>query len=203
MKLLNSNNESQIVLSQEPWAIEIRNRYGSAENFISIWSPKNQLACIERYNELGHCPPLVRITRSYGKKISRVFIASQLADAVVYMGEKVDKEEVMLTSDIIVSDERLMTLTLPTIMVFFNRLKSGQFEIYGNISPRKILQEMQKFFKTGMEMQVNAQENYNRKIRLQNEAKHKAEVIPASEWLKDYGVNSITEYVIQQMKKQQ
>lgn len=206
MELTTSNRRTEIAeLSQADWAVAIREKYGDAKRLMTVWNPQNQYYCAENYRKLNDCPPLVRITKSYGLKVSAALVGNHIAEAIVTMGEEkgADSTDIELIAKAIVTDDRLRRLSLPSLLLFFHKLKGGQFEIYGNISPRKILQEMQKWFPTAMEMQNEVAELAERQKREAELAKARQRgegEMTAEEYLSQYGVKSFAELITKHQK---
>lgn len=151
MELINSNrNETGLaVVSQQPWAIQIRQDYGELPAFAQRFSPKVQKYCAQNMVKAveTNLPTFGRVVATYGEEGMAAIVATHITDAILRMGEDrdVDPYDVQFTASAICESDRFKTLRFTTVIGFFHLLKCGEFDIYGKITPRKILEAARKY----------------------------------------------------------
>ena len=160
MELIKSNRNTGLVkVSHEPWALAIRTQYGELPDFVTKFSTKVQRYCAQNMVKAveDDLPTFGRIIATYGQEGIAGLINTHLTEAVVMMGEDrdVDPYDVQFIASAIVESERFRLLRFPTVLGFFHLLKCGEFDIYGKVTPRKVLEAFRKYA-------VTAQEKENR-----------------------------------------
>lgn len=144
--------------SQEPWAIAIREQYGALPAFGARFSPKVQKYCAQNMAKAieGNLPTFGRIVAAYGEEGIATLIAAHISDALLRLGEERDADpyDVRFTAGAICQSERFRLLRFTTVLGFFHLLKCGEFDIYGRVTPRRILEAFRKYA-----IEAQAQEN--------------------------------------------
>ena len=159
MELLNSNNSrpnTQLQISgglvpttADSRAIAIRQQYGNMAQLCKTFSVDAQRYCalnVEKAITNG-VPTFVSIVNTYGEDGVAALIGGHITDAIVRMGEErdIDPYDVDFISRAICESERFRLLSMASILRFFHLLKCGEFDIYGKVTPRKILEAFRKY----------------------------------------------------------
>ena len=159
MELLNSNNSrpnTQLQISgglvpttADSRAIAIRQQYGNMAQLCKTFSVDAQRYCalnVEKAIRNG-VPTFVSIVNTYGEDGVAALIGGHITDAIVRMGEErdIDPYDVDFISRAICESERFRLLSMASILRFFHLLKCGEFDIYGKVTPRKILEAFRKY----------------------------------------------------------
>lgn len=159
MELLNSNNSrpnTQLQISgglvpttADSQAIAIRQQYGNMAQLCKTFSVDAQRYCalnVEKAIRNG-VPTFVSIVNTYGEDGVAALIGGHITDAIVRMGEErdIDPYDVDFISRAICESERFRLLSMASILRFFHLLKCGEFDIYGKVTPRKILEAFRKY----------------------------------------------------------
>jgi hypothetical protein len=137
--------------AQAEWATAIRERYGAIESFARTFGPDNRVQkyCAEQTARAvaEKMPSFVRILRTYGEEPITQLLAAHLTDAVLRLGEDrdVDTADIRFTAEAMTAGPTGRKLTWASIVGFFFRLKCGEFEIYGKVTPRKILEAFRRY----------------------------------------------------------
>lgn len=197
MKLKHSPKRKTELARSESWAVAIRERYGDSQNFLKEFNPGLQefyADDIEHICREESIPILVRISKAYGDKTAEAFLEAQITDAAVFMGEPMENveekiKEIKLLARTIRTDENLRTLNLALIMLFFKRLKSGHYKIYGAITPRKVLEVMQIFYAEAKELQKHYRDIAEKEQRDRERAEHEKTAITLEQYAQNKGVD--------------
>lgn len=159
MELLNSNNrrpDTQLQISgalipatTDRRAIAIRQQYGDMAQLCRIFSVDAQRYCalnVEKAIRNG-VPTFVSIVNTYGEDGVSALIGGHITDAILRMGEErdIDPYDVDFIARAICESERFRLLSMASILRFFHLLKCGEFDIYGKVTPRKILEAFRKY----------------------------------------------------------
>lgn len=159
MELLNSNNsrpDTQLQISgalvptaTDRRAIAIRQKYGDMAQLCQTFSIDAQRYCannVEKAIRTG-VPTFVSIVNTYGEDGVAALIGGHITDAILRMGEErdIDPYDVDFISRAICESERFRLLSMASILRFFHLLKCGEFDIYGKVTPRKILEAFRKY----------------------------------------------------------
>lgn len=159
MELLNSKNsrpDTQLQISgglvpttADSRAIAIRQQYGDMAQLCQTFSVDAQRYCalnVEKAIRNG-VPTFVSIVNTYGEDGVAALIGGHITDAIVRMGEErdIDPYDVDFISRAICESERFRLLSMASILRFFHLLKCGEFDIYGKVTPRKILEALRKY----------------------------------------------------------
>lgn len=135
--------------SQEPWALAIRENYGNLPAFATKFSPAVQKYCAQNMVKAveNNLPTFGRIVSTYGEEGVGALVATHMTDAILRMGEDraVDPYDVQFIAEAICQSDRFKTLRFTTVIGFFHLLKCGEFDIYGKVTPRKILEAFRKY----------------------------------------------------------
>lgn len=191
MKLINYTKKE--VVANERWAIAIKNRFGDAQSLLMKLNPDVQEYCSDRLRLLcadDTMPTLVRVSIVYGNKVSETLLNTHLTEAIITMGEKnVEADEIKLIARTIRADENLRTLNVAMILHFFKRLKSGQFKIFGAVTPRKIMECMQAFSAEAKELEHSFRLQAEKEQREAERREHEKVAISLSEYAKKNNIN--------------
>lgn len=159
MEFLNSNNsrpDTRLQISgalmpatTDRRAIAIRQQYGDMAQLCKTFSVNAQRYCalnVEKAIRNG-VPLFVCIINAYGEDGVAALIGGHITDAILCMGEErdIDPYDVDFISRAICESERFRLLSMASILRFFHLLKCGEFDIYGKVTPRKILEAFRKY----------------------------------------------------------
>ena len=115
---------------------KMRNKYGSASEFLQTFSPDLQITAA-RYTErayLGTAPTLAAVLAGYGFSTAEVWICIELENINLFAGVK-DKMEVSRQrelSRLILTEYPYLKVT--ELLLFFHRLKCGRYgRFYGAV----------------------------------------------------------------------
>ena len=152
----NNTNKTFSTLSQEKWAVELRNRFTSAENIIKTFKPSKQYLCErnKRLTYMGASPTLSDMQLAFGIGKAEAWLMEQIQDLYVYESvnyqEKATVLQIEQTAGIIASSFYFLKLT--ELMLFFFRFKAGRYgKPYGNLNGREICNALNKFTKERIE----------------------------------------------------
>lgn len=150
MELIRTNRDTQLTTArQEPWALAIREQYGDLPTFAAKFSIQQQKYCARNMVKAveNNLPTLARIIGTYGEEGVSGIINTHITDAILRMGEDrdVDPADVQFIAEAICEGDRFRILRWPTILGFFHLLKCGEFDIYGKVTPRKVLEAFRKY----------------------------------------------------------
>lgn len=193
-KLTLTHSPKRMKLAQsESWAVAIKERYGNSQDFLITFNPDIQEYCsenIERICTEGKVPTLVRLSRAYDNRTAEALLVTHLTDAVLNISEQsIDENEIKLIARTIRADENLRTLNIAMIMIFFKRLKSGHYKIYGAITPRKIMETMQVFYTEARELQKHYNDIAEKTQRERERAEYEKNAITFEEYAKIKGID--------------
>lgn len=152
MELIPSNRRRQetgLALREQPWAVAIRKTYGELPAFAAKFTPTVQKYCARNVVKAveDDLPTFGRIITTYGEKGIAGIINTHMTEAILRMGEDrdVDPADVQFIAEAICESDRFKLLRFPSIFGFFHLLKCGEFDIYGKVTPRKILEAFRKY----------------------------------------------------------
>lgn len=152
MELIQSNKRQETGLArrnEQPWAVAIRETYGELPAFAAKFSPAVQKYCAHNIAKAveDDLPTFGRLIATYGEKGMAGLISTHMTEAILRMGEDRDADpyDVQFISEAICESDRFRTLRFPSIFGFFHLLKCGEFDIYGKVTPRKILEAFRKY----------------------------------------------------------
>ncbi|MEG1540258.1 MAG: hypothetical protein RR383_09970 [Muribaculaceae bacterium] len=206
MKLINYRKKD--VVANESWAIAIKNRFGDAQSLLMKLNPDVQGYCSDRLEMLctdDTIPTLVRLSLAYSPKVADALLNVHLTEALISMGEQsIDANEIKLIARTIRADERLRTLNIAMVLHFFKRLKSGQYKIFGAVTPRKVLEAMQSFYNEAIELQRRFSIEHEKAERKAEREAYEREAITFAQYAKlhnlkgdnplaKFGLNTSTE----------
>ncbi len=152
MEFLPSNrrpDNSGELVKTDPRAVAIRTQYGDLPQFCKSFGVSAQRYCahnVETAIRKG-VPTFASIVRAYGENGVAGLIGIHITDAILRMGEdrEVDEYDVDFIAHAICESERFRLLSMASILRFFHLLKCGEFDIYGKVTPRKILEAFRKY----------------------------------------------------------
>ena len=184
---LTTTRRQQQPLCDEPWAVAIRQRYGSQEAMWQKWSPAVQGYCAANPEQAVHTPLLVRMARSYGDEAMVTLVAMHMASVVLALTDddteqsfEDAKKSAYAAASLLVDDSRLGALPRGMLLTFVHRAKARQYRIFGkHATPMRLLDALQTAYR---ELMREAEEQrMRRKAREKAEADRKAEA-EAMDW---------------------
>lgn len=152
MELLPSNrrpDNNGALAPTDARALAVRKQYGDLPQLCSTFGTSAQRYCarnVEKAIRQG-VPNFAAIVRTYGEDGVAGLIGIHITDAILRMGEDqdVDEYDVDFIAHAICESERFRLLSMASILRFFHLLKCGEFDIYGKVTPRKILEAFRKY----------------------------------------------------------
>lgn len=187
-----------LTISNEPWAVAIRAKYGTAENLIRRWAPSQQRYCALQFAKAFRGDELpetvVRITRTFGDEAMLTVLRNQITYAIIRGEAAADTtaDDITAIAEAICDSERLRRLTMVSILKFFHRLRCGEYEqlMYGReLSARKILTELNRQFPKLLEEEVEARQLYEVEQQERAEAESKRSAITFKQWAMSTGMS--------------
>lgn len=152
MEFLPSNrrpDNSGALVATDPRAVAIRQQYGDLPQLCKTFGVTAQRYCAKNVEKAvrNGVPIFASIVRTYGEDGVAGLIGVHITDAILRMGEdrEVDEYDVDFIAHAICESERFRLLTMASILRFFHLLKCGEFDIYGKVTPRKILEAFRKY----------------------------------------------------------
>lgn len=130
-------------------SLAVRQQYGNVAQLCQRFDITAQRYCaknIEKAVRTG-MPNFGLIVRTYGEDGVAGLINAHITDAIIRMGEErdIDPYDVDFIARAICESERFRSLTMASILRFFHLLKCGEFDIFGKVTPRKILEAFRKY----------------------------------------------------------
>lgn len=152
MEFLPSNrraDNSGALVATDPHSVAIRQQYGDLPKLCQTFGVTAQRYCaknVETAIRKG-VPTFASIVKTYGEDGVAGLIGVHITDAILRMGEdrEVDEYDVDFIAHAICESERFRLLSMASILRFFHLLKCGEFDIYGKVTPRKILEAFRKY----------------------------------------------------------
>ncbi len=136
-------------MADDPLSISIRKRFGGIDSFARRFSPAQQRFCAQNTrvaveNDLSLFGQLVK---AYTSDSMAKVIGVHVSEALMRMGEQreVNPEDVRFVSEVICDSRLSHRLRFPAIFGFFYHLKSGELDIFGQLTPRKLLEAFRKY----------------------------------------------------------
>ena len=151
-RVLSVNKKSTNMPSVSGWLEakkgEILLRYGDAHSFALAYNPSVQIKCamnIER-SLTGNVPTIRQLQSTYELGYLQIWVMAHLEDLNEYAGVKTKMETAQmreLATMIIVKSEYLKA---SEILLFFHKLKAGDFGgFYGTVDPQKVGEYLNAF----------------------------------------------------------
>ena len=120
---------------------EIIQRYGDAHNFALVFNPSVQIKCamnVER-SLMGDAPTIRQLLYSYQIEQLQVWMMAQLLDLNEYVGVKNKMETAQMKALANVLIVESYYLKASEMLLFFYKLKAGDFGgFYGAVDPQKV-----------------------------------------------------------------
>lgn len=215
MELLPSNRRpdtSGALTQANPQMLAVREQYGNLPQLCKTFGVPAQRYCAQNIEKAirSGVPTFALVVRTYGDDGVAGLIGTHITDAILRMGEDrdVDNYDVDFIAHAICESERFRLLSMASILRFFHLLKCGEFDIYGKVTPRKILEAFRKYA-----IEQQAKENriayeIEKEKKLQEEEEHARRIaIEGNGWeniKKQNGLNpnlTIVEYFAQKQKE--
>lgn len=209
MELITSTRRTtELATTKQPaWALAIKADYGELPAFAAKFTPAVQKYCAQNMARAveKNLPTFARIVGTYGEAGTAAIIGTHITDAILKMGEDrdVDPADVQFIAAAICESERFRLLRFTTVLGFFHLLKCGEFEIYGKVTPRKILEAFRKY---AVEAQAKenriAYELENAAYRIERE-ESRANSVSWEEYAASKGIHekTFTDYLARQQRQ--
>lgn len=209
MELLPSNrrpDNSGALVQGDPHALAVRQQYGDLPQLCKTFGTSAQRYCAQNVEKAirGGVPTFAAIVRTYGEDGVAGLIGVHITEAILRMGEDqdVDEYDVDFIAHAICESERFRLLSMASILRFFHLLKCGEFDIYGKVTPRKILEAFRKYAieQQARENRIAYEIEKEKKAQTDEEARRNA--VSWEEWAASQGIDpkiSFTQYFAQRM----
>ena len=196
MELLPSNrrpDNNGALAPTDARALAVRKQYGDLPQLCKTFGTSAQRYCarnVEKAIRQG-VPNFSAIVRTYGEDGVAGLIGIHITDAILRMGEDqdVDEYDVDFIAHAICESERFRLLSMASILRFFHLLKCGEFDIYGKVTPRKILEAFRKYAidQQARENRIVYEMEQEERDREREEARRNA--ISWEDWAKSQGID--------------
>lgn len=209
MEFLPSNrrpDNSGALVQGDPRALAVRQQYGDLPQLCKTFGTSAQRYCAQNVEKAirGGVPTFATIVRTYGEDGVAGLIGVHITEAILRMGEDqdVDEYDVDFIAHAICESERFRTLSMASILRFFHLLKCGEFDIYGKVTPRKILEAFRKYAieQQARENRIAYEIEKEKKAQADEEARRNA--VSWEEWAASQGIDpkiGFTQYFAQRM----
>lgn len=142
-------DNSGALAKTDPRALAVRQQYGDLPQLCKTFGVSAQRYCAKNVEKAvrSGVPTFAVIVRTYGEDGVAGLIGLHITEAILRMGEDqdVDEYDVDFIAHAICESERFRLLSMASILRFFLLLKCGEFDIYGKVTPRKVLEAFRKY----------------------------------------------------------
>ena len=196
MELLPSNRRpdtSGALTKADPKALAIRQQYGDLPQLCKTFGVPAQRYCAQNIEKAirSGVPTFALVVRTYGDDGVAGLIGTHITDAILRMGEDrdVDEYDVDFIAHAICESERFRLLSMASILRFFHLLKCGEFDIYGKVTPRKVLEAFRKYAidQQAKENRIAYEMEKERQEQEREEARRNA--VPWEVWAESQGID--------------
>lgn len=196
MEILPSNrrpDNSGALAKTDPRALAVRQQYGDLPQLCQTFGISAQRYCarnVEKAVREG-VPTFALIVRTYGEDGVAGLIGLHITEAILRMGEDqdVDEYDVDFIAHAICESERFRPLSMASILRFFHLLKCGEFDIYGKVTSRKVLEAFRKYAidQQARENRIAYEMEHERQEREREESRRNA--VPWEVWAESQGID--------------
>ena len=186
-------DNSGALAKTDPRAVAVRRQYGDILQFSKTFGVTAQRYCarnVEKAVRSG-VPTFAVIVRTYGEDGVAGLIGLHITEAILRMGEDqdVDEYDVDFIAHAICESERFRLLSMASILRFFHLLKCGEFDIYGKVTPRKVLEAFRKYAidQQAKENRIAYEMEKERQEQEREEARRNA--VPWEVWAESQGID--------------
>lgn len=180
-----SGNEVSSNISTESWAISLRERYGTQNQFLTLFNPgKQSLYCRDRDRCFdSQAPSLNRVQVAYSRKTAESWVEAQIFDLTRYTGikEKPSNEHIESCASVIVQEYGYLKIT--EIMLFFHLFKAGIFgRFYGSYDNLVLMDSLRQFIDYRNKELRRIEQEKSRLAREEEYRRRKQESVSYQEW---------------------
>ncbi len=177
-------------MSTESWAISLRERYGTQNQFLNLFNPgKQSMYCRDRDRCFdSQAPSLNQIQAAYSRELAESWIEIQIFDLTRYTGikEKPSNEHIESCASVIVQEYGYLKIT--EIMLFFHLFKAGIFgRFYGSYDNLVLMDSLRQFIDYRNKELRRIEQEKSRLAREEEYRRRKQESVSYQEWLKISG----------------
>lgn len=188
-------------------AVAIRQEYGDLPQLCKTFGVTAQRYCAQNVEAAIRkgVPTFALIVRTYGEDGVAGLIGVHITEAILRMGEdrEVDEYDVDFIAHAICESERFRLLSMASILRFFHLLKCGEFDIYGKVTPRKILEAFRKYA-----IEQQAKENriayeIEKERKAKEDEEHRRSAVSWEDFAVAHGINpegGMVGYIMRQSK---
>jgi hypothetical protein len=178
-------------LSNEDWAIAIRERYGATQDLFRTMGVDRAMVYHNNLSQAiaSNTPTLVRLLKSYGADVLKPLLEVHITSAIISSGEENDAEpsDVRMIAQAILENSNIKRLNMASILSFFVRFKCGEFKIYGKVTPRKFMEVMNEYAEVAIEREERIVRDLEKLRADQEWQKHQASAISFDDYKKAKG----------------
>lgn len=186
-------DNSGALAKTDPRALAVRQQYGDLPQLCKTFGVSAQRYCAKNVEKAvrSGVPTFAVIVRTYGEDGVAGLIGLHITEAILRMGEDqdVDEYDVDFIAHAICESERFRLLSMASILRFFHLLKCGEFDIYGKVTPRKVLEAFRKYAidQQAKENRIAYEMEKERQEQEREEASRNA--VPWEDWAVSQGID--------------
>lgn len=186
-------DNSGALAKTDPRALAVRQQYGDLPQLCKTFGVTAQRYCAKNVEKAvrSGVPTFAVIVRTYGEDGVAGLIGLHITEAILRMGEDqdVDEYDVDFIAHAICESERFRLLSMASILRFFHLLKCGEFDIYGKVTPRKVLEAFRKYAidQQAKENRIAYEMERERQEQEREEASRNA--VPWEDWAISQGID--------------
>lgn len=151
----------------EGWVVELRNRYqGGLERHFPPKNPPETVADVAEGIRSG-CPTMARMGVAFGPMSVMALLTAHLTRAVIMLGEtaSMDGELTARAGQLMWMSERARPLNMMSVLRFFPLFMTGEFEIYGTLNVRKVMEAYGKYVKAAAQTEARIKDEQDERRR--------------------------------------
>lgn len=187
-------NESgmPVEFENDEQSLELRATFGNTRDVIAAFGPQNSITMyrsVAKAVEL-HMPTLVDLACAYGFDTVVRLVALHLTYALACMGEgdAMDEAEIRIAAETVCLKQQARVLTFASVAAFFVELRLGNFQIYGAITGRKIMEAFTAYCKRQNEEEVRIRVEAERRAAAEEARLHELEAVSWEEYAAAHGI---------------
>ena len=204
------NSRAIVATTADSRALAVRQEYGDLPQLCKTFGTSAQRYCAQNVETAIRkgVPTFALIVRTYGEDGVAGLIGIHITDAILRMGEdrEVDEYDVDFIAHAICESERFRLLSMASILRFFHLLKCGEFDIYGKVTPRKILEAFRKYAVEQQAKENRIAYEIERERKEREDEEHRRNAVSWEDYCEKQGINpegGIAGYIMRQSKAAQ
>ena len=151
-------------------------QYKNEQGFLAAWNPSNQAYCHNNLAKSIETPTVNEVRRCFGEEFLTKFVCGMLTNLIMFRGEEdaMDETEIAMCASLIVNNHNLCVLNLAFFLNFFFEMKCGKYKVFGKLSPGKLMECYQEYYKWAFDKQnfyYEEEEKRQRKVQMEKDMK--------------------------------